>query len=234
MHRKALSALLASVAASAVSSMAIAQSLTLTPADTLERQGLTVIVDQNQFSPIFFDEKNAGIQIILHGNRIATDGAVRLDKTPEQWAPVPAFVSRTRGTEPNQLVVRSTYKDVKLDYTVKITAEGDGFRIAVDLDRPLPAALAGKAGFNLDFLPSAYFGKTYLMDAAPGLFPRHPSGPMAKDGSGDPLPLASGGTSVTLAPEDSMTRVTITSDRVRCRSTTLAHARRMAGSSFVR
>ncbi|RZM37640.1 MAG: glycosyl hydrolase [Sphingomonas sp.] len=204
---------LTSVGLCAFSSAIYAQSLTISPAETLETQGLSVIVDQNQFSPIFFDEKNAGIQIVLHGDRIATDGAVRLDNTPEQWARVPAFISRTRGTEPNQLVVRSAYKDAKLDYSVKVTAEGDGFRIAVDLDRPLPAELVGKAGFNLDFLPTAYFGKTYLMDAAPGLFPRHPTGPMAKDGSGDPLPLASGGTSITLAPEDPMTRVTITSDR---------------------
>jgi hypothetical protein len=186
--------------------------LVVTPAETLEAQGLTVIVDQNKFSPIFFDEKNAGIQLVLHGNRIATDGAVRLDRTPEQWAPVPAFISRTRGTEPNQLVVRSDYKAVDLAYSVKVTAEPGGFRIAVNLDKPLPAALVGKAGFNLDFLPTAYFGKTYLMDAAPGLFPRHPTGPMAKDGSGDPLPMASGGKTVTLAPEDPLTRVSITSD----------------------
>jgi endoglucanase len=211
--RKVITTLLTSVGLCAFSSAIQAQSLTVSPAETLETQGLSVIVDQNQFSPIFFDEKNAGIQIVLHGDRIATDGAVRLDNTPEQWARVPAFVSRTRGTEPNQLVVRSAYKDAKLDYSVKITAEGEGFRIAVDLDRPLPAELVGKAGFNLDFLPTAYFGKTYLMDAAPGLFPRHPTGPMAKDGSGDPLPLASGGKSITLAPEDPMTRVTITSDQ---------------------
>jgi endoglucanase len=206
-------ALLTSVGAIALSQAAYTQSLTLSPNETLETQGLSVIVDQNQFSPIFFDEKNAGLQIVLHGDRIATDGAVRLDETPEQWARVPAFVSRTRGTEPNQIVVRSAYKDAKLDYSVKVTAEGDGFRIAVDLDRPLPAELVGKAGFNLDFLPTAYFGKTYLMDSAPGLFPRHPTGPMAKDGSGDPLPLATGGKSITLAPEDPVTRVTITSDQ---------------------
>ncbi|WP_235529839.1 glycoside hydrolase family 9 protein [Sphingomonas sp. Leaf242] len=219
MPRSAFIALLASVGACVVPALfggagtASAQSLTATPAGTLETQGLSVIIDQNQFSPIFFDEKNAGIQIVLHGNRLATDGAVRLDPTPEQWARVPAFVSRTTGSEPNQIVVRSTYKDVNLAYAVKVTTEGDGFRIAVDLDQPLPASLAGKAGFNLDFLPTAYFGKTYLMDAAPGLFPRHPTGPMAKDGSGDPLPMASGGTSVTLSPEDPLTRVTITSDQ---------------------
>ncbi|WP_438907589.1 hypothetical protein, partial [Bacillus licheniformis] len=92
---------------------------------------------------------------VLHGERIATDGAVRLNPTPEQWDPVPAFVGRARGTEPNQIVVRSTYKDQNLAYRVKVTAEGDGFRIAVDLDQPLPAAFAGKAGFNLDFLPTS-------------------------------------------------------------------------------
>ncbi len=212
MSNRLLNGLLASASLVVGATAAVADPLVVTPDETLETQGLTVIVDQNPFSPIFFDEKNAGIQIVLHGDRIATDGAVRLDRTPEQWAPVPAFVNRTRGPEANQLLVRSAYKDVNLNYTVKVTAEGEGFRIAVDLDQPLPANLAGKAGFNLDFLPTAYFGKSYLMDTAPGLFPRHPTGPMAKDGSGDPLPLASNGRSLTLAPEDALTRVTITSD----------------------
>jgi hypothetical protein len=211
MTRRLWTALLAS-AAIATASAAVAQSLRASAAGTLEEQGLSVIVDQNEFSPIFFDEKNAGIQIVLHGDRIATDGAVRLAPTPEQWSAVPLFVSRTRGSEPNQIVVRSAFKDVKLSYRVKVTAEGEGFRIAVDLDQPLAADLVGKAGFNLDFLPSTYFGKTYITDTASGLFPRHPTGAMATDGSGDPLPLASGGRSITLAPEDPMTRVTITSD----------------------
>ena len=193
--------------------MAIAQTLTVSPHQTLETRGLSIVTGQNKFSPIFFDEKNAGIQIIMQGDRIATDGEVRLNPTPEQWDPVPTFVSRTLGSEPNQVVMRSTYEKFGLSYSIKVTAEGDGFRIAVDLDKPLPESLAGKAGFNLDFLPTAYFGKTYLMDADPGLFPRHPVGPMAKDGSGNPLPLASGGKSLTLAPEDPATRVTITSDR---------------------
>ncbi|USI74753.1 glycoside hydrolase family 9 protein [Sphingomonas morindae] len=195
-----------------ISAQAQAAALRLGPAQTLEAPGLSVIVDQNQFSPIFFDEKNAGIQMVLHGDRIATDGALRLSPTPEQWSPVPLFVSRTLGAAPDQIVVRSAFKEEKLGYKVTVTAEGEGFRIAVDLDAPLPPALAGKAGFNLDFLPTAYFGKTYLLDDAPGLFPRHPTGPMAKDGSGDPLPLAAGGHSITLAPEDPATRVTITSD----------------------
>lgn len=202
------SAVLCSVLASPA---ADARGLMLSPTETLEGRGVSVIVEQNHFSPIFFDEKNAGIQMILHGERIATDGEVRLNPTPEQWDPVPTFINRARGSRPNQLVVTSSYPAIGLNYHVEVTAEGDGFRISVNFDKPLPANLADKAGFNLDFLPTAYFGKTYLMDSAPGLFPRNPGGPMARDGSGDPLPLATGH-SVTLSPEDPLTRVTITAD----------------------
>jgi hypothetical protein len=34
---------------------------------------------------MFFDEKTAGIEIIHHGVRTSTGGAVRLQNTPEQW-----------------------------------------------------------------------------------------------------------------------------------------------------
>lgn len=193
------------------SSAPASSGLTLSTDETLEGRGVSVIVEQNHFSPIFFDEKNAGIQLVLHGERIATDGEVRLNPTPEQWDPVPTFVGRATTGVPNQLVVTSSYPAVDLRYRVEVTSEAGGFRIAVNLDKPLRPDLVGKAGFNLDFLPTAYFGKTYLADAAPGLFPRNPSGPMAKDGSGDPLPLASG-RSITLSPEDPLTRVRIVSD----------------------
>lgn len=188
-----------------------AAGLRLGPNDTLEMQGLSVIVHQNLFHPVFHDEKNAGIQIVLHGERIATDGEVRLSPTPEQWDPVPALVSRKRGAAPNQLIVSSGYDDIHFAYRLEVTAEGSGFRVAVILDKPLPPDLVDKAGFNLDFLPSAYFGKTYIMGDGTGIFPRHPDGPMASDGSGDPKPLASG-RSIVLAPEDKLTAVTIVSD----------------------
>jgi hypothetical protein len=185
--------------------LAAAPGLSVSPNETLEMRGLSVIVEQMHFHPVFRDEKNAGIQIILHGDRIATDGEVSLNPTPEQWDPVPAFVKR-------QLTVTSSYADIGLDYRLVVTPEGTGFRIAVDLDKPLPQSLVGKAGFNLDFLPTSYFGKTYILGDNAGIFPRNPDGPMAKDKSGDPLPLASGSNSITLSPEDPLTRVTINSD----------------------
>ena len=192
--------------------LAAAPKLAVGPNETLEMQGLSVIVEQMHFHPVFRDEKNAGIQIILHDDRIATDGELRLSPTPEQWDPVPTFAKRERGPRPDQLTVTSSYPDRGLSYRLVVTAEGTGFRVAVDLDKPLPDDLVGKAGFNLDFLPTAYLGKTYISGGTTGIFPRNPGGPMARDGSGDPMPLASGARSITLSPEDRLTRVTITSE----------------------
>ena len=98
--------------------------LTVSPAETLEGRGVSVLVDQNHFSPIFFDEKNAGIQIILHGERIAADGDVRLNPTPEQWDPVPAFIDRSRRRSPNQFVVRVAYPARGTELPDQVTAEG--------------------------------------------------------------------------------------------------------------
>jgi hypothetical protein len=187
--------------------------LHLNQLDYFETQGLSVLAYQNTFHAVFRDQKMGGIEIILHGERIATDGEVRLQPTPEQWDAVPTFTRRKHGEAPDQLIAYSGYPDLSLSYRIEVTAEGQGFRVAVHLDQPLPPALVGKAGFNLDFLPTAYFGKSYLLDDAFGIFPRHPDGPMqrAADGVAEPLPLASGH-QIVLSPEDPTTRVTIASD----------------------
>ena len=190
-----------------------AAELHLNDRETLEKQGLTVLVYQNKYHPVFRDQKLGGVEMILHGERIATDGEVRLLPAPEQWDAIPHFKERKHGGAADQLVVDSGYPDDGLSYRIEVTAEGEGFRIAVHLDRPLPAALVGKAGFNLDFLPTAYFGKSYLFDDASGIFPRHPNGPMERDASGMAEPAALGsGQRIVLAPEDPLTRVAISSD----------------------
>src|SRR6478672_3028903 len=158
----------------------------------LETQGLSVLVYQNAFHPVFKDQKLSAIEIIQHDDRIATDGDVRLMPTPEQWDPVPHFKERKRIG--NGLTAFCDYPEQKLSYRLEVQPEGDGFRVAVHLDQPLPAALVGKAGFNLDFLPTSYFGKSFILDTGSGIFPRHPNGPMQKDASGtaQPAPIATG------------------------------------------
>jgi hypothetical protein len=187
--------------------------LHLNEQDYFEAQGLSILAYQNTFHEVFRDQKLGGIEIILHGERIATDGEVRLQSTPEQWDPVPKLADRRRGALADQLILTSGYPALDFGYRIEVTAENQGVRIAVHLDHPLPKALVGKAGFNLDFLPTAYFGKTYVLDRSFGIFPRHPNGPMLRDtqGAAEPLPLASG-QQITLAPEDPSTRVAIASD----------------------
>ena len=196
-----------------------------------ETRGLNVLVFSNQYNGYFFDEKTAGIELIHHGVRTATNGAVRLRATPEQWDIVPMVVDRKVDKENNSIEVKLQYKKYNFDSRVVVTAKDQGVMIDVYLDKPLPKNLEGHAGFNLEFLPSAYFEKTYMMDGRPGIFPKYPAGPMevkpVKDripqyfglstfddrGRGvfvDPLPMAKGKT-IVLAPEDSVERVSITS-----------------------
>ena len=188
-----------------------ASELKVNDRDYLEARGLSVLVYQNVFHPVFRDQKLSAIEIILHDNRIATDGDVRLEPTPEQWAPVPHFKERKHTGD--GLTAYCEYTDQGLSYRLEVEPEGEnGFRVAVHLDHPLPAPLVGKAGFNLDFLPTAYFGKSYLLDDGAGIFPRHPSGPVERVGDQEqPVPLSSGHR-IVLSPEDPTTRVTITSE----------------------
>ena len=69
------------------------------------------------------------------------------------------FSSRTRDASGKQVLVRSSYPEVDFSYTLAATSEEGEFRIAVNLDKPLPQSLAGEVGFNLDFLRATCFGK---------------------------------------------------------------------------
>lgn len=58
---------------------------------------------------------------------------------------------------------------------VEVSAWDQGVKISVYLDQPLPEHLEVRAGFNLEFIPSAYIKRTYLADGKPGIFPLYPS-----------------------------------------------------------
>src|SRR5665213_545639 len=104
----------------------MAGDLKLNALDYLDTQGLSVLVYQNTFHPVFRDQKMGGVEIILHGERIATGGEVRLQPTPEQWDPVPLFTARQHGPQANQLIAYSGYPDLSLSYRIEVTADGAG------------------------------------------------------------------------------------------------------------
>ena len=136
-------------------------------------QGVNVWVYSNLFSGGFNDEKDSGIEIIHHGVRTVQGGAVRLSNTPEQWDLVPSTPSRTDNRDDNSIEVALRYDQFDFDSRIIVTGKGDEVEIAVYLDKPVPAELEGDAGFNLEFLPSQYWAKTYIMDGKYDRFPRY-------------------------------------------------------------
>jgi len=189
------------------------QALLLNDLDYFEEQGVNVLVFSNDFNGGFNDEKNSGIEIIHHGDRTIQGGAIRLNKTPEQWDLVPKMTSRSVNKENNSIEVQLRYDDYDFDSRIVVTGKGKAVEIAVYLDKPVPENLLGDAGFNLEFRPSQYWQKTYQMDGKLDRFPRYavsetvtrPNSEKAKQFKGfktyddrgtdrfiDPLPLASG------------------------------------------
>ena len=167
-------ALKAIVFFSLLSSWANAQELKLNDLEYFEQRGVNVLVYSNMYQGIFCDEKEAGIEIIQRGERIATGGCVRLMNTPEQWDIYPEMKSRQ--VVGNSIEVQLAYADYDLSPKLTVTPKDKGVTIAVSLDKPIPQDLVGKAGFNLEFFPASYFGHTYLVDGQSEIFPRHPAG----------------------------------------------------------
>lgn len=184
--------------------------LTLHERGYLSARGVEVLVFNNWYSGLFSDSKLSGVEIIHHGVRTATNGDVRLSNTPEQWDPIPQMEERLVDTTAGRIEARLSYPEYDFEYRIVGEPHEDGVRVSVHLDRPVPPELAGRAGFNMEFLPSEYFGKSYSMDGHPGLFPRDASGAMYRASYGmiESAPLASGSVLV-LAPEDPERRVTI-------------------------
>ena len=184
--------------------------LALNEKDYFETQGLNVLVFSNWYDGLFSDAKISGVELIHHGKRTATNGDVRLNPTPEQWDMTPMFKERKINRDDQSIEAFLHYPDHNFDFSIKVTPNKTGVRITVNLPAPLPKALEGKAGFNMEFLPSAYFHQAFVMDEVPGIFPRHQSGPKEINGKVEPLPMAQG-KHLVLAPNNTERRVAIES-----------------------
>lgn len=191
-------------------SFMIAQTIQLNDQGYFEKRGVNLLVFNNWYNGLFSDSKISGIELIHHGVRTATNGDVRLDNTPEQWDAIPQFVERKIDPANKTIEAFLQYPDYDFTYSIRVQAEEDQFRISVHLDKALPAALENKAGLNLEFLPAAYFEKTYMADGQAAIFPLYPSGPtqLLANGQTTPLPIAKG-QKMVFAPEDPQRRISV-------------------------
>lgn len=150
-------------------------------------------VDVMAFDDIYPEGHQSGLSIIMHGNRVATNGDIRFEQTPGQWQPVPKQNKRELDIKENQITTRLSYPDssrhlkgfnpmiypdFEFDYKVIVKGEGKSIKVIVDIDQPIPDRFVGKICFNLELFPGALFGKPWIMDNKQGIFPEQPNGPV--------------------------------------------------------
>ena len=174
------------------------------------QSSLDIVVFSNWYNGLFGDSKISGVELVHFGERIATNGDVRLSATPEQWDPIPTFVERKVDNNTNTISATLSYPEFDFTYTISASPIENGVEITLSSPRPVPAELVGKAGFNMEFLPANYMETSFLADGKPGTFPLYPTGVKEIIGQHEPAPLASA-KQLVLAPESDTKRVMIES-----------------------
>ncbi len=155
-------------------------------------------VEVMAYDDIYPEGHQGGVSLIMHGNRVATNGDIRLEPTPGQWQPVPKQIRRDADIDANSITAYLTfpdsarhltgfnpmiYPDFMFHYRVTVRGEGSTVVVTVDLDRPVPEKFLGKVGFNLELFPGTLFGKPWIMDGQSGFFPQQPNGPTRQESS---------------------------------------------------
>ncbi|MDR0961619.1 MAG: glycoside hydrolase family 9 protein [Mediterranea sp.] len=183
--------------------------LVLNDSNYFETRALNYFVFNNKYDALFDDSKVSAVEIIHHGLRTATNGDVRLNPTPGQWDKLPKFVERTVDKAAKRIDVKLEYPDYGFAYTLSGRAADGGFYLSVTTEKPLPDALVGVAGLNMEFFPPVFFEHAYMMDGVPGLFPTSAADNMTIiNNIVEPTPLATG-TQVEIAPDDPMKHLSI-------------------------
>ncbi len=203
---------------------AFSQGFILNKLEYFERGGVNVMA----FQDIYPEGHQGGVAVIMHGQRLATNGDIRLDETPGQWQPIPKQLGRTVDSTWNSITAKLAYPDpainrkgfnpieypdLNLNYSVRVTARGESVVVTVDLDAPVPEEFIGKVGFNMELFPGILFGKTWFMDDRSGIFTQQANGPAMINAKGEIVaaqPMAKG-RKLVVAPETDLLRMTIES-----------------------
>ena len=196
---------------------AAADDFKLNRLEYFERPGINVMYGQDYYP----EGHQGGLSIIMHDERIASNGDVRLEPSPGQWSPIPKPGKREVNAATQEIRVALEYPDpardrkgfnpieypdLKLAYTVRARPEGESIRVSIDFSAPIPKAWVGKVGFNLELFPGLLFGKSYQLGKSDGVFQQQPSGP-------GETPLLARGKVLEVAPETELYHLSITSVR---------------------
>ncbi|MBN1428677.1 MAG: glycoside hydrolase family 9 protein [Anaerolineae bacterium] len=177
--------------------------------NAFEAPGLSALVFHNTYP----EGKQGGVEIIQHGERIATNGDLRLEPTPGQRAILPIIGERQVVEDHQEIKVSIHYPDPGLDYVVRVSADGAALRLAIDLAQPLPAEWAGRVSLNLELFPGVYCHKAFHLGETFGVLPLQANGPMVNGEGGHlrPAPMATG-SRLIVAPDDPLRKLVIEQD----------------------
>ncbi len=193
---------------SACSENKVQEKITVTDQEYLGKPGLSVLAFHN-FYP---SGKQGGIEIIQHGERIATNGFIRMQEVDGKRFPDPLKAEREVDKQSQMIKSVVSYDDFGFKYTVRIWPDGNSIMLDVDLDKPIPENWKNKLTFGFEFFPPLYYGKTFQIGNSFGIIPRLINGEKIKDETGafriEPM---GNGTVLTLAGEDPMRKVVIES-----------------------
>ncbi|MCL2577855.1 MAG: glycoside hydrolase family 9 protein [Defluviitaleaceae bacterium] len=157
-------------------------------------------VDVMAFDDFYPEGHQSGVSIIMHGNRVASNGDVRM-VLKDSW-PMPKQNERKLDEELNTITTELSFTD--LNYKVNVKGAGESVIVSVDLEKPLPQDFPGKVFFNLELFPGALLGKPWIMDKKQGIFPTQ------ANSVGEPYAT---GKRFTTRPDDPHNRLTIESER---------------------
>ena len=131
----------------------------VTDKNYLDTQGFSVFLYDSTYHPVFVDQKNTAMEMIFHGQRIATNGDVRLMPTPEQWD----LVATLKGRHPDKANKRLTadlgFPAFDFSYTLEVEGEPGGVRVSINLDKPLPQKLAGRQASTWSSFPRSTWAR---------------------------------------------------------------------------
>jgi hypothetical protein len=80
----------------------------------------SVFLYDSTYHPVFVDQKNTAMEMILHGQRIATNGDVRLMPTPEQWDLVATLKDAMPTRRTDRLTADLAFPTFDFSYTLEV------------------------------------------------------------------------------------------------------------------
>jgi len=113
-----------------------ADAFKLNAQEYFERPGINVMYGQDYYP----EGHQGGLSILMHDERIASNGDLRLEPSPGQWSPIPKPGKREIDAATQEIRVPLVfpdaerdrkgfnpieYPDLKLEYTVRARAEGE-------------------------------------------------------------------------------------------------------------